>query len=99
MHEGSKLGIKDRGGRRAGFERRKSPLLEYTPDRRTGQDRRNVRDRRNGNFPGEIVLQRRSTDRFLEFASTQKGFLMAILMSLPLWGLILYLILTRISAF
>ncbi len=41
------------------------------------------------------MLQRRNTDRFLEFASTQKGIFMAILMSLPLWGVILYLIITR----
>lgn len=95
MHEGSKLAIKDRGGRRAGIDRRRSNVLEYTPEKRSGQDRRNVQDRRNGNFPGEIVLQRRNTDRFLEFASTQKGIFMAILMSLPVWGLILYLIIIR----
>jgi hypothetical protein len=36
---------------------------------------------------------RRNSDRYMEFANTQKGVFLATLLSLPLWALIIFLIL------
>jgi len=38
---------------------------------------------------------RRNTDRYMEFANTQKGLLYGLLLSLPLWGLIIFMFFIR----
>ena len=86
------LGMRDRGGRRSGIERRKVSILEYALERRSGEERRSDRDRRRGRGPEEAIYLRRNTDRYKEFANTQKGLLLAILLSLPLWAMIVFMI-------
>ena len=41
------------------------------------------------------MLLRRNADRYMEFANTQKGMLYALLLSLPLWGLIIFMFFIR----
>ncbi len=88
----SKFGISDRGGRRSGIERRKVSILEYAPERRSGEERRGDPDRRRGRRPEEAIYLRRNTDRYMEFANTQKGLFLAVLLSLPLWAMIIFMI-------
>lgn len=38
-----------KGGRRSGIERRTFSYSFYIPERRSGQERRKIQDRRNGN--------------------------------------------------
>ena len=96
MHEGySKVGIPDNGGRRTGDDRRKIPIPGFLPERRTGQDRRIYQDRRNRIDEGNIAFLRRNTDRYMEFANTQKGLLYGLLLSLPLWALIIFMFFIR----
>jgi len=98
MHEGySKVGIPDNGGRRAGADRRKVSVLGFLPERRTGQDRRSYQDRRSRVDEENVALLRRNTDRYMEFANTQKGLLYGLLLSLPLWGLIIFMFFLRHS--
>jgi hypothetical protein len=40
--------IRDNGGRRIGFERRRFSYAEHIPERRSGEDRRLSDDRRSG---------------------------------------------------
>ncbi len=86
------FGIRDRGGRRSGNDRRKFSILECAPERRSGQERRSNQDRRSGRDLGEAIYMKRDTDRYVEFANTQKGLFLAILLSLPLWALIIFVI-------
>ena len=90
------FGVRDRGGRRSGSERRKFSILEYAPERRSGQDRRNDEDRRNETRAGEAIYLKRDADRYMEFANTQKGLLLATLLSLPLWAIIIFMIIHRV---
>jgi len=96
MHEGySRVGIRDNGGRRTGDDRRKVSILGFLPERRTGQDRRIYEDRRDRIDEENVAYLRRNMDRYLEFANTQKGLLYGLLLSLPLWGLIIFMFLIR----
>jgi ribosomal protein L40E len=61
----------DIGGRRLGFDRRKTLIVEYEPERRSGQDRRARPDRR-GPGQGDISYLRRNLDRYIEFRSVEK---------------------------
>src|SRR5271157_3191912 len=67
------FGVRDKGGRRSGSERRRFPILEYAPERRSGQERRDNQDRRNGTDSDEAIYLKRNADRYMEFANTQKG--------------------------
>jgi hypothetical protein len=90
------FGVRDKGGRRSGSERRKFPILEYAPERRSGQERRGDEDRRNGTDSGEAIYLKRNADRYMEFANTQKGVFLAMLLSLPLWAIIIFMIIHRV---
>ncbi len=83
------FGIGDNGGRRIGIDRRQAVNPEHIIDRRSGQDRRNNQDRRTGRSRGHGLHMRRGTDRYLEFANTQKGLMFGILLSVPVWALII----------
>jgi len=83
------FGIGDKGGRRSGLDRRKIVNPEHMIDRRSGQDRRNDLDRRTGNRAAHLIPLRRNTDRYIEFANTQKGLMLGILLSVPVWALII----------
>ena len=90
-----KVGIPDKGGRRAGADRRKISIAGFLPERRAGQDRRSYEDRRNRIEEENIAFLRRNTDRYMEFANTQKGLLYGLLLSLPLWALIIFMFFIR----
>jgi len=85
----SSLGIGDKGGRRSGIDRRKVSNPEHIVDRRSGFDRRNYTDRRTGNHREYVLHLKRGTDRYMEFANTQKGLMLGILLSVPVWALII----------
>jgi len=56
------LEINDNGGARSGRDRRKLTMITRNPERRTGQERRSVIDRRNGQKDrGELAVERRDT--------------------------------------
>jgi hypothetical protein len=96
MHEDYEaMGIKDRGGRRLGEDRRKLSILGYFPDRRSGQDRRTNEDRRIQLEAEKVAFLKRNADRYMEFANTQKGLLYGLLLSLPLWALIIFMFFIR----
>ena len=57
------LNINDNGGTRTGKDRRKLASIKYSPERRTGQERRSLMDRRKDQRDrGELAIERR--DRF-----------------------------------
>ena len=98
MHDGYlKVGIPDKGGRRSSGDRRKISILGFLPERRSGQDRRSYQDRRNRIDAENASLLKRNADRYMEFANTQKGLLYGLLLSLPLWGLIIFMFFIRSS--
>jgi hypothetical protein len=82
----------DRWGRRAGIDRRGVSISVSVPERRSNQERRSGQDRRNRKDQGHVFNLRRNSDRYMEFANTQKGIFLATLLSLPLWVLIIFLI-------
>ena len=90
------FGIRDRGGRRSGVERRKFSILEYAPERRSGEARRGDQDRRSRRGSEEAIYLKRDTDRYMEFANTQKGLFLAVLLSLPLWAMIIFMIINGV---
>ena len=54
------LEIIDNGGARLGRDRRKFPIINYNPERRTGQERRNGIDRRKDQmYRGDLAIERR----------------------------------------
>ena len=56
------LNIKDNGGTRSGGDRRKPTIVTRNPERRTGQERRGVIDRRKSpKYRGELAVERRDT--------------------------------------
>ena len=56
------LEINDNGGTRSRRDRRKLTMITRNPERRTGQERRSVIDRRNGQKDrGELAVERRDT--------------------------------------
>ena len=89
------VGVPDNGGRRMGIDRRKVSSLDFAPDRRSAQDRRADQDRRFRVDPDNVSYLKRNSDRYMEFANTQKGVLWAFLLSLPLWALIIFMFLIR----
>jgi hypothetical protein len=89
------MGMRDKGGRRLGEDRRKLSILGYLPDRRFGQDRRANEDRRTRMEMEKVAFLKRNADRYMEFANTQKGLLYGLLLSLPLWGLIIFMFFIR----
>jgi hypothetical protein len=89
------VGIRDRGGRRFGEDRRKLSILGYSPERRSGQDRRTNEDRRIQLEAEKVAFLKRNADRYMEFANTQKGLLYGLLLSLPLWALIIFMFFIR----
>jgi len=96
MQDGySKAKIPDKGGRRKGPDRRKTFIPGFIPERRNGQDRRSYQDRRNRIDEGNVAFLRRNTDRYMEFANTQKGMLYGLLLSVPLWALIIFMFFFR----
>jgi hypothetical protein len=98
MHEGySRVGIPDKGGRRTGDDRRKVSVPGFLLERRSGQDRRSYQDRRNQMDAENSSLLKRNADHYLEFANTQKGLLYGLLLSLPFWGLIIFMFFMRSS--
>lgn len=82
--------LRDKGGRRSGEDRRKVTILEVLPDRRSGVDRRMAQDRRNRDESGYVSNLKRNSDRYMEFANTQKGMFYGFLLSLPVWALIVF---------
>ena len=96
MQDGySQVKIPDKGGRRKAPDRRKTFMPGFIPERRTGQDRRSYQDRRTRLDLDAASFLRRNTDRYMEFANTQKGMLYGLLLSLPLWALIIFMFLFR----
>jgi hypothetical protein len=89
------VGVSDNGGRRMGVDRRKDSIPGFYPDRRSGQDRRADQDRRSTSDLGNVSHLKRNSDRYMEFANTQKGVLWALLLSVPLWALIIFMFLMR----
>jgi hypothetical protein len=87
--------FRDKGGRRSGKDRRKVSFLEVLPDRRSGLDRRIVRDRRHRDKSDYVSYLRRNSDRYMEFANTQKGIFFGFLLSSPVWALIVFWIFTK----
>jgi len=90
-------GIKDKGGRRLGIVRRRLLTLGYRPERRSSQEHRNGQDRRIRNDQGTGSYVRRRMDRYLEFVRTNKGLAYGLLLSVPLWVLIILYIMGKLS--
>ncbi len=90
------LGIRDKGGRRSGIDRRKFFIPEHAPENRSGQDRRSNQERRKGRDLSGVSYLKRGTDRYMEFANTQKGLFLAIMLSLPVWALIIFMIFNKV---
>ena len=82
----------DRWGRRSGIDRRGVFIPGSVPERRSNQERRSGQDRRRREDQGNVINLRRNSDRYMEFANTQKGLFIATLLSLPLWALIIFII-------
>lgn len=62
------LDIIDNGGTRSGRERRKPAIINYNPERRTGQERRDGMDRRKDQrYRGELAIERREKFRGSNF--------------------------------
>ena len=93
---GSIFSLKDQGGRRSGIDRRKFFAPEFGLERRSGQDRRSNRERRSGKGLIDVSCLKRGTDRYVEFANTQKGLSLAFLLSLPIWALIIFMIIGKV---
>jgi hypothetical protein len=54
------LEIIDNGGSRSGRDRRKLTVIDYNPERRIGQERRNGIDRRKDQmYRGDLAIERR----------------------------------------
>jgi hypothetical protein len=96
MHSANSIPEKlDRWDRRSGIDRRRDYIPGYVPERRSNQERRSGQDRRSRKDQGNVIVLRRHSDTYMEFANTLKGIFLAILLSLPLWALIIYLIFKR----
>ena len=83
-------GIKDRGGRRLGFDRRRVSIPAYCPDTRVEQDRRGSLDRRSGkNESLTLFVPKRGTDRYIEWFRTVRGLFWGVCFGSLLWGIII----------
>jgi hypothetical protein len=89
-------GMKDKGGRRSGIDRRRFLTLGRRHERRSFQDRRISQDRRNSEDQGNVSHPRRSMDRYREFVNTHKGLTYGLLFSLPIWGLIILFLMGKL---
>jgi len=78
--------------RRSGIDRRCNFSFGYVYERRSNQERRCVQDRRTRKE--HVILLRRMSDNYMEFANTIKGISIASLLSLLFWGLIIFLMFT-----
>ena len=79
-------------GRRLGFDRRKTLIIEeYEPEKRSGQDRRTRRDRR-GPGQGDISYLRRNLYRYIEFRNVNKGLIYGALLSFPIWAAVIFVV-------
>ena len=96
MHDVDSLAEKaDIEGRRSGFDRRKTLITEYEPERRSGQDRRTRQDRR-GPGPGNISCLRRNLDRYIEFRNVNKGLIYGTLLSFPIWAAVIFVVVSKL---
>jgi len=86
----------DRGGRRSGIARRRDVIPGYEPERRSGQDRRSGQERRSLEQQGDFDYLRRNIDRYAEFSNTHRGVTYGILLSLPIWVVIIFLIARKV---
>ena len=60
--------INDNGGSRSGIDRRKLTIINHNPERRIGQERRNLMDRRKDQRDrGELAVERRDKFRGSNF--------------------------------
>lgn len=81
----------DKGGRRLGFDRRKTLIPEYQPERRSCLDRRTRQDRR-GPGQGDISYLRRNLDRYIEFENANQGLIYGALLSFPIWAAVIFFV-------
>ena len=86
----------DRGGRRSGIARRRDVILGYEPERRSGKERRRSQERRSLEQQGDVDYLRRNIDRYAEFSNTHRGVTYGILLSLPIWVVIIFLIVRKV---
>ena len=84
-------GMKDRGGRRTGTDRRMSCIPGYGSERRSIQDRRNGLERRieKKDFLN-LSTPRRKTDEYVEFLKGLNGLFHGISFGSLLWGIIIF---------
>jgi hypothetical protein len=82
-------------GRRLGFDRRKTVIIEYEPERRSGQDRRTGQDRR-GPGQGDISYLRRNLDRYIEFRNVNMGLIYGALLSFPIWAALIFVVVSKL---
>jgi hypothetical protein len=85
----------DRGGRRLQMDRRKVSIPEFEPERRSYKDRRRNLDRRICMAPEYLIYPNRNLDRYMEFLNANKGITNALLLSFPLWALIISIVIFR----
>ena len=83
-------------GRRLGFDRRKTFIIDHEPERRSGQDRRTRKDRRRPG-QGDITYLRRNLDRYIEFTNANKGLIYGALLSFPIWAVI-FVVVSKLRA-
>ena len=86
----------DRGGRRSGIARRRDFFSAYGPERRSGKERRSGQERRRLEQQGDVDYLRRNIDRYAEFSNTHRGVTYGILLSLPIWAVIIFLIVRQV---
>jgi hypothetical protein len=86
----------DRGGRRSGIVRRRAVIPGYDPERRSGQDRRSGQERRSPEQQLDAEYLRRNIDRYAEFSNTHRGVTYGMLLSLPIWVVIIFLIVRQV---
>ena len=92
-------GIKDRGGRRLGIDRRSFLIPSYCPETRSGQDRRGGSDRRKGKDDSLISFDpKRRTDRYIEWFRTVRGLFWGAYFGALLWGIMIIMFSTFIRA-
>jgi hypothetical protein len=82
----------DKWSRRSGIDRRMVSIPLSGHERRSSQERRSGQDRRIRKDQGNVIILRRYSDMYMEFANTMKGIFLATSLSLPLWALIIFLI-------
>jgi hypothetical protein len=84
------IGIKDRGGRRAGTDRRMFFIPGYGSERRSRQDRRSGLERRIGiKDLSDLFRPGRKADEYVEFLRGLKGLFHGISFGSLLWGIII----------